>query len=259
MLLSASPYYVSGSMMAQKLKMSRVGVWSRVDKLRKAGLSIDASQNRGYRLVAEPNLLNQPLLEAWLKECRESCKVFVHDELDSTNSEAERLLANGEKAPFAVLANMQRKGRGRLGRNWHSPKGGNLYLSMAFRPDVELIKLRSFTLWQGLKIAMLLRSLTGIEGISVKWPNDLVFEQKKIGGMLTEASIDCERVRSLVFGLGLNVNCPKSRFPASLAKIATSIESVSEQTFRIHEFAAKIIKTTLDAYRIVREAWKTPC
>ena len=98
--------------MAQKLKMSRVGVWSRVDKLRKAGLSIDASQNRGYRLVAEPNLLNQPLLEAWLKECRKSCKVFVHDEVDSTNSEAERLLANGEKAPFAVLANTQRKGRG---------------------------------------------------------------------------------------------------------------------------------------------------
>jgi len=249
MLLSASPFYVSGSMMAQKLKMSRVGVWSRVDKLRKAGLSIDASQNRGYRLVAEPNLLNQPLLEAWLKECRKSCKVFVHDEVDSTNSEAERLLANGEKAPFAVLANTQRKGRGRLGRNWQSPKGGNLYLSMGFRPDVELIKLRSFTLWQGLKIAMLLRSLTGIEGISVKWPNDLVYDKKKIGGMLTEASIDCERVRSLVFGLGLNVNCPKSRFPASLAKIATSLESASGQTFRIHEIAAKIIKTTLDAYK----------
>ncbi|MBT3638530.1 MAG: biotin--[acetyl-CoA-carboxylase] ligase [Opitutae bacterium] len=248
MLLAASPHYVSGSIMAQKLKMSRVGVWSRVDKLRQAGLSIDASQNRGYRLVAEPNLLNQPLLEAWLKECRKSCKVFVHDELDSTNSEAERLLANGEKAPFAVLANTQKKGRGRLGRSWHSPKGGNLYLSMGFRPDVDLIKLRSFTLWQGLKIAMLLRSLTGIEGISVKWPNDLVYEQKKIGGMLTEASIDCERVRSLVFGIGLNVNCPKSRFPASLAKIATSIESATGQTFRIHEIAAKIIKTTLDAY-----------
>jgi BirA family transcriptional regulator, biotin operon repressor / biotin---[acetyl-CoA-carboxylase] ligase len=249
MLLAASPHYVSGSMMAQKLKMSRVGVWSRVDKLRKAGLSIDASQNRGYRLVAEPNLLNQPLLEAWLKECRKSCKIFVHDELDSTNSETERRLANGEKAPFAVLSNTQKEGRGRMGRSWHSPKGGNLYLSIGFRPDVDLIKLRSFTLWQGLKIAMLLRSLTGIEGISVKWPNDLVYKKKKIGGMLTEASIDCERVRSLIFGIGLNVNCPQSRFPASLAKIATSLESVTGQSFRIHEIAAKIVKTTLDAYK----------
>ena len=249
MLLAASPHYVSGSMMAQKLKMSRVGVWSRVDRLRKAGLSIDASQNRGYRLVAEPNVLNQPLLEAWLKECRKNCKVFVLDEVDSTNSEAERRLANGEKAPFAVLANTQTKGRGRMGRSWNSPKGGNLYLSMGFRPDIDLIKLRSFTLWQGLKIAMLLSSLTEMDGISVKWPNDLVYQKKKIGGMLTEASIDCERVRSLIFGIGLNVNCPKSRFPPSLKKIATSIESVTGQTFRIHEIAAKIIKATMEAYQ----------
>ena len=139
MLLGASPYYVSGSMLAQKLKMSRVGVWSRINKLRQAGLSIEASQNRGYRLADEPDLLNLPLIEAWMKECRKNCKVFVYDELDSTNSEAERLLANGEKAPFAVLANTQAKGRGRLGRNWHSPKGGNLYLSLAFRPNFHRV------------------------------------------------------------------------------------------------------------------------
>lgn len=249
MLLGASPYYVSGSMLAQKLKMSRVGVWSRINKLRQAGLSIEASQNRGYRLADEPDLLNLPLIEAWMKECRKNCKVFVYDELDSTNSEAERLLANGEKAPFAVLANTQAKGRGRLGRNWHSPKGGNLYLSLAFRPNVDLIKLRSFTLWQGLQIASLLRSLTGIEKASVKWPNDLVHEGKKFGGMLTEASIDCERVRSLIFGIGINVNCPQSRFPTSLSKIATSLEALKGESFRIHEIAAKVIRTSLEAYQ----------
>ncbi len=249
MLLAASPYYVSGSILAQKLKMSRVGIWSRINKLRQAGLSIDASQNRGYRLAAEPDLLNQPLLEAWLNECRKSCKVFVFDEVDSTNSVAERLLANGEKAPFAVLANAQQKGRGRLGRSWHSPRGGNLYLSIGFRPNVDLIKLRSFTLWQGIQMGILLRSLTGINDISVKWPNDLVHKEKKLGGMLTEASIDCERVRSLIFGVGLNVNCPKSRFPKSLAKIATSIEDIKGESFRIHEIAAKVIKTALGAYK----------
>ena len=109
MLLASSPYYVSGSLLAQKLKMSRVGVWSRINKLRRQGLSIDASQNRGYRLAAEPDLLNQPLLEAWMRESGKTCKVFVHDEVDSTNSFAERLLANGEKGPFAVLANSQKR------------------------------------------------------------------------------------------------------------------------------------------------------
>ena len=248
MLLASSPYYVSGSLLAQKLKMSRVGVWSRINKLRRQGLSIDASQNRGYRLAAEPDLLNQPLLEAWMRESGKTCKVFVHDEVDSTNSFAERLLANGEKGPFAVLANSQKEGRGRLGRNWHSPRGGNLYLSVGFKPNVDILKLRSFTLWQGIQIATLLRSLTGIEGISVKWPNDLVHDKGKVGGMLTEASIDCERVRSLVFGIGLNVNCPLKIFPSSLAKISTSLEDLKGESFRIHEIAAKVIKATLAGY-----------
>ena len=64
MLLNASPYYVSGSILAEKLKMSRVGVWSRVDKLRQAGLTIEASQNLGYRLAGEPNKFNLPLLQS---------------------------------------------------------------------------------------------------------------------------------------------------------------------------------------------------
>ncbi|MEC7543604.1 MAG: HTH domain-containing protein, partial [Verrucomicrobiota bacterium] len=145
MLLSASPYYLSGSLLAERLKMSRVGVWSRIDKLRKVGLCIEAAQNRGYRLAGEPNQLNIHLLEAWLSENAQPCKVFLRESTDSTNSEAERLLANGNPAPFAVLANTQTQGRGRLGRSWHSPRDGNLYLSVAFRPDVDLIKLRSFT------------------------------------------------------------------------------------------------------------------
>jgi biotin operon repressor BirA-like protein len=77
MLLNASPYYVSGSLLAQKLKMSRVGIWSRIDKLRKAGLTIEASQNLGYRLAGEPNQLNLPLLNAWMKENRKACDIFI--------------------------------------------------------------------------------------------------------------------------------------------------------------------------------------
>ena len=100
------------------------------------------------------------------------------------------------------------KPRGKEGGDWAETgkvrKVETFTFRWAFRPDVELIKLRSFTLWQGLKIAMLLHSLTGIEGISVKWPNDLVYDKKKIGGMLTEASIDCQSAYDPLFsGLDL--------------------------------------------------------
>ena len=249
LLLSASPYYVSGSVLAQRLKMSRVGVWARISKLRHAGLSIEASQNRGYRLAAEPDKFNQHLLEAWLYQIKKKCKVFVFNAIDSTNSEAERLLANGETAPFAVVANYQQKGRGRLGRTWHSPKTGNLHLSIAFRPNVNLIKLRTFTLWQGICIARKLRNLTGNKDISVKWPNDLVVNGKKIGGMLTEASIDSERVRSLVFGIGININSITSHFPKSISTLSISLLDLVGQNFRVHEIAANFIGSILEGYK----------
>ena len=248
MLLSASPYYVSGSIIAERLKMSRVGVWARITKLREAGLLIEASQNRGYRLSAEPKKCNKSLLEAWLKQLRTTCKIFVYDTIDSTNSEAERILANGEKEPFAVISNHQSSGRGRLGRKWYSPKTGNINISVGFRPNINLIKLRTFTLWQGTYIAELLRSFTANNSISIKWPNDLVVNEKKLAGMLTEASIDSDQVKTLIFGIGINLNSSTKRFPKSLSKTSTSIKDLTEQNQRIHELSAQLIKTILLSY-----------
>ena len=249
MLLNASPYYVSGSVLAQKLKMSRVGIWSRIDKLRKAGLTIEASQNLGYRLAGEPNQLNLPLLNAWMKENRKVCDVFIHNEVDSTNSEVERLLANDSKTPFAVLSNEQKRGRGRLGRSWHSPKGGNIYLSLGFRPNIQAIRLRNFTLWQGLNICRFLRQFMGTEKIMIKWPNDIYFDGKKLAGMLTEASIDCESIRTLIFGIGINVNIPTQHYPKNLAKHSNSLQNINAEQIRIHELAAKLIKIILLSYK----------
>ena len=246
-LLQASPHYVSGNYLAERLKMSRVGVWSWIDKLRKAGISIEASQNRGYRLAGEPDNLVRPLLDAWFNECKIDYPFYVLDSTDSTNSEAERLLASGEKTPFVVITQKQEAGRGRMGRKWHSPKNGNLYLSIALRPNVELVKLRNFTLWQGVSIGKFLKQYTGIDSIMVKWPNDLVSGTKKMGGMLTEASIDCDQVRSLVFGIGLNINSSSSNFPKDIRDHSTSLKDLSGMSWRIHEIASKIIKICIES------------
>ena len=129
MLLNASPYYVSGSILAEKLKMSRVGVWSRIDKLRKAGLTIEASQNLGYRLAGEPNKFNLPLLNAWMKEKRKLCEVYTHDQIDSTNNEVERLLANGQKLPLQFWQTNKTKAEGGWGVHGTSKRGKHLSVS----------------------------------------------------------------------------------------------------------------------------------
>ena len=214
--------------------------------MRQAGLTIEASQNLGYRLAGEPNKFNLPLLKAWMKENRKTCEVFTHDQIDSTNNEVERLLANDQKAPFAVLANQQNKGRGRMGRIWHSPKGGNIYLSMGFRPNVQAIRIRNFTLWQGLNICNFLRNYIGNVKIKIKWPNDIYFEGRKLAGMLTEASIDCERIKTLVFGIGLNVNVSSRHYPKGLIKESVSLQDIIGEQLRLHELASKLIKIILE-------------
>ncbi len=247
-LLAASPYYVSGTLLAERLKMTRVAVWGRIDKLRSQGLVIEAARNRGYRLESEPDHLNQHLLEAWLSERGVACPISVFNSLDSTNSEAERQLAAGRAGTFAILANLQKKGRGRFGRNWHSPSAGNLYISVAFHPKMPAMRLRLLTLWLGIRLCKHLRSISGTE-LMVKWPNDLVVDGRKAGGMLTEASIDPERVRTLTFGLGLNVNATRNRFPKSLKNTATSLRNETGTSFRLHELTANVIGVILDGYK----------
>ena len=127
------------------------------------------------------------------------------------------------------------------------PKTGNLYLSIALRPNADLVKLRNFTLWQGISIGKFLKEFTGIEELKVKWPNDLFCGNKKVAGMLTEASINCDQVRSLVLGIGLNVNSNPKSFPPKINDHATSLKNFSGTNWRVHELAAKLIGVCLDA------------
>jgi BirA family biotin operon repressor/biotin-[acetyl-CoA-carboxylase] ligase len=246
------------------MKMSRVGVWNRINKLRTQGIGIEGARNRGYRLAEEPLLLNQSLLEAHLDALSPNCPCLVTESVDSTNSEAERLLNTDRKTPFAVFANQQEKGRGRLGRKWHSPATGNLYLSVAFRPELSARELPVASLWFGLRICQFLRKTTGLD-LLVKWPNDLLFEGRKIGGMLAEAKIDVDCIRGLVLGLGLNVNSKRKHFPKTLARSASSFAETTGHSIRLHELASGLVRCIIRAYRefvsgadsaVLRKEWK---
>jgi len=246
-LLDRQPGFVSGSALARKLGMSRVGVWAHMEKLREQGFAFKAVRSRGYRLTRRPAALNAPLIEAHLRRrARDFTLVFL-DEIDSTNSEAERQLAAGRAAPFAVLARRQTHGRGRFGRAWHSEANGNLYASFAFRPRLEPARMQTFTLWMGLNVCELVANFCHLSP-GLKWPNDLVFAGRKAGGMLTEARVDADQIRDLVFGLGLNVNCPRDAWPRGLAATATSLAEQAGAPLDLNRFAAAPTGRVLLAY-----------
>jgi len=246
-LIAHEPGWVSGSSLAAKLGVSRVAIWQHMEKMRAAGFGFEAQRARGYRLVRRPPALHTALIETQLKVRPKHFSLLVLDEIDSTNDEAARQLAAGRPAPFAVLARRQTRGRGRFGRTWHSEANGNLYASFAFRPRVEPGRMQTFTLWMGVNLCELLANFAHVAP-GLKWPNDILFNGRKAGGMLTEARVDADQIRDLVFGLGLNVNSSATDWPGELARRAVSLAEVTGEPLDLNRLAAALVGRVLLAY-----------
>lgn len=180
-LLQAGDNFVSGSQLAERLGISRVGIWARLDKLKAEGFEFEAVRNKGYRLLQEPPQLHGKFLEAAVAEVYGSINLRFLDAIDSTNSEAERLLALGESTPLVIVSGQQTKGRGRMGRQWHSPPQGNLYASFAWRPGLPYPRMQNITVWLGVCVCQYLREQWQIPA-GLKWPNDILIHGKKSGG-----------------------------------------------------------------------------
>lgn len=246
-LLAHENGFVSGSTLAGKLGVSRVAVWQHMEKLRGQGFGFQAVRARGYRLSKRPGPLNSTYIEALLKGRALDCSVVLLDEIDSTNDEAARQLAAGRSAPFVVIARRQTCGRGRFGRTWQSDKLGNLYASFGFRPQLTPDRMQTFTLWMGVNVCDLVSNFSKtIPGL--KWPNDLLFHGRKAGGMLTEARMDSDMIRDLVFGIGLNVNAAGESLASEVANRATSISEQSAGPLDLNRFAAALIGRALLSY-----------
>lgn len=222
--LRAKGQFVSGASIGEMLGLSRVSIHNHLEALKKAGFEFSAIRNKGYRLDKEPDSFHPALFGALISDS--PCPFFDNyitlEDTPSTNNVADSELSLNRPDPFFVVADCQTSGRGRRGRTWYSPKGKNLYLSVALRPVMSPAKLQTITLWLGLRLCQYLRDNHALP-VMVKWPNDLMLHDRKIAGMLTEARVDAEQTRDLVFGFGLNVNSMQEDFPEELQAIASSL------------------------------------
>lgn len=247
-LLMAGDRYVSEHELARETGVDGEAVASRLEPLQSEGFGLERVPTRGYRLTRKPNALNALATAAFLHGKEPIPELIFLSSIDSTNDHATRLLAQDYDAPFFVVSNEQTKGRGRMGRKWHSPPSRNLYLSFASRLRVNHHRMKRFTLWMGARIARDLGRWLGVN-IGLKWPNDLYYEGRKLGGMLTETKGEANTVRELVFGIGLNVNQQWEDWPPELGASATSLREILGHSVDLNRANARLIRSVWSAYK----------
>lgn len=206
----------SGVALGETLGCSRAAVWKQARRLREMGLEVLADRQSGYRLHSPVELLNADVIRGHLPAAT-ARSLGRLETCFSTGSTSDALIRARPPAPgrlHALLAEFQTGGRGRRGRAWLSPLGGGLCLSTGWSYDIVPAGLPSLTLAVGAGIADGLEAV-GIEGVGLKWPNDLVSGGRKLGGILVDVAGESRGPLHVVVGVGVNVSaCPPGPFPA---------------------------------------------
>ncbi|MBM7645265.1 BirA family biotin operon repressor/biotin-[acetyl-CoA-carboxylase] ligase [Scopulibacillus daqui] len=241
--------YLSGQKISDEIGCSRTAVWKHIKELENEGYSIASVHKRGYKLIDAPDQLSEARIRAGLETERLGHRLVCKDELPSTQKEAQHLAEDGAEEGTVVLAEEQTSGRGRLGRQWHSPKGAGIWMSLIIRPDIQINKAPQFTLLTAAAVVKAVKRATGLD-CEIKWPNDILYKGKKFVGILTECQAEAADVKAIIIGIGINVNTDIEDFPDELKDIATSLRIEAGKTFDRAEIIQAILKEIESLYKM---------
>jgi BirA family transcriptional regulator, biotin operon repressor / biotin---[acetyl-CoA-carboxylase] ligase len=242
---------ISGARIAREVGMSRSTVWRWVQQLRKLGVQVKGQRSTGYFLERVPDVLTPDLVRKRLKGNLFGKRVFHFFNTDSTNRVAMELGYAGEPEGTVVMAEAQTAGRGRSGRTWHSERGAGLYLTVLLRPRLSPAQAPLLTMLAGISAHTAIAAQTGLVP-ELKWPNDLILNGKKLGGILTEMHAEPNQVRFVIVGIGINVN--QEKFPAELSSTATSLRKESGRaSYRLELLVRLLAQFENDYNRFLHE------
>jgi BirA family biotin operon repressor/biotin-[acetyl-CoA-carboxylase] ligase len=235
LLKDHSSGFLSGEEISRRLKVTRAAIWKRVRHLRALGYEIEASTRTGYRLIRSPDLLTPSEVRPSLRTKWMGRRIHHFHSMDSTNSMAYQLALQGAEEGEIVVAESQKKGRGRLGRKWYSPPLTNLYLSVILRPAIPPQQASLITLMAAVATAGAIHKFSGLHPM-IKWPNDILLKNRKVAGLLNEIHSETDRIHFVILGVGVNLNMDEKMFSKEIRSLATSLkretgQSVSRKAF----------------------------
>ena len=241
-LLRSADGYISGQELCNRFGVSRTAVWKAINQLKEAGYEIEAQQNKGYRLMAAPDLMTEAEIKSLLNTDWVAKEVLYFDTIDSTNTKAQELAEKGYPSGTLVVADKQESGKGRRGRSWVSPSGTGIFMTLMIKPDINPNNASMLTLVAALAVAKAITSVTGEEAM-IKWPNDIVVNGKKVCGILTEMNAQFDYINHIVVGIGINVH--NESFPEEISQMASSL-MIEAGGKRFHR--AQIIAETMSYF-----------
>jgi len=229
--------YVSGDQISQRLGITRQALWKHIQALKDSGYDIVAVPHLGYKLISSPDRLF-PAEVSWNLNTRFiGREIRYFDSIPSTMDLATELGIQGLPEGTLVVAEAQTKGRGRLGRIWFSPKYKGIYLSLILRPKISPTHGPLLTLLSAVSICEAINTVVGLDA-RIKWPNDILIQHKKIGGILTELSAEMDEIRFVILGIGMNVNNDKKTLPAQ----ATSLKEQKKEVINRIELLQELLR-----------------
>ena len=241
----------SGEALGAALGVSRAAVWKVLSPLESQGFPIQRVRGKGYRIPPGAVLLDEHAIRSFLPEhCSDCWSWHVYKQIDSTNAEAQRLMA-GQQRPLACVSEQQSAGRGRRGRAWVSPYAQNIYLSITEPFNTGAQGLEGLSLVVGIALAETLQSC-GYEDVALKWPNDVLLDGRKLAGILIEIAGDLTSDCVVVIGVGINVLMGKEAGESIDQAWTSLLQSSSRGELNRNRLVAVFAQKVLEAMTLFR-------
>lgn len=245
----------SGEELASKLGVSRNAVWKAVKQLESDGYKFDAVSGKGYCLAEENDVLSEQGIIKYLGDFADKVNLKVCKTVSSTNTVLKEMAVDGAPEGTVLIASEQTAGRGRMNRSFYSPENTGLYLSILLRPKMKAEESLFMTAAAAVAVARTIEEVSG-KSAGIKWVNDVFVGNRKVCGILTEASFDMEsgRLEYAIPGIGVNVSTPEGGFPDEIKDVATAVfDGIRPPKDAKNRIAAGIIKYFMEYYKNLSE------
>lgn len=239
--------YISGGELSSILGVSRNAIWKAIKALEKNGYQIEAISGKGYCLSPKNDILSSHSIRQYLKY---PLDLHVYKSVSSTNTVLKEIAESGAAHGTVLISEEQTAGRGRMGKKFYSPIGTGIYLSILLRPDIPAGEALFLTTSAAVATAKAIEDISNKKA-GIKWVNDIYIDNKKVCGILTEASFNMEsgKLDYAIVGIGINICNPENGFPSDIENIATTVfdkhsESINKRSILI----AHLLNYLLDYY-----------